>query len=416
MALARPGGHVGDTKADSRRRFLRYLAASPLALLASSLPAFAQQRISTEVLTAADALNVFELEAIARHNVPPAHFGYLSGGVLDDRTVQSNRQAFDAWGLRARRLIDVSKVDLSISLFGKALGSPVILSPVSSQRAFHADGEAAAARAAGKRKALQILSGLATVSLEDVIAAHASAGGGEVWQQIYTSNRPEAGLQISARADTAGAGALVLTVDLAGGMRRETQAIGARADTRECSSCHRQGGGYDFSRKKMFDGVDKTGLVSPTSSTLTWDYIARMRDVTKKCLLVKGIMTAEDAEIAVKRGVDGIIVSNHGGRSEESLVGTLDVLPEIAAAVKKRIPILIDGGFRRGTDVFKALALGATAVCIGRPYVWGLGAFGEDGVAAALRLIDDELASTMRQTGVTSIAGITAHSLMKQAG
>ncbi len=127
-------------------------------------------------------------------------------------------------------------------------------------------------------------------------------------------------------------------------------------------------------------------------------------------------MTAEDAEIAVKRGLDGIIVSNHGGRSEESLVGTLDVLPEIATAVKKRMPILIDGGFRRGTDVFKALALGATAVCIGRPYVWGLGAFGEDGVSAALRIIDDELASTMRQTGVTSIAGITQKSLMKRAG
>jgi isopentenyl diphosphate isomerase/L-lactate dehydrogenase-like FMN-dependent dehydrogenase len=141
-----------------------------------------------------------------------------------------------------------------------------------------------------------------------------------------------------------------------------------------------------------------------------------MRDVSKKRVLVKGVMTAEDAELAVKHGLDGIIVSNHGGRSEESLVGTLDVLPEVAGAVKKRMPILIDGGFRRGTDVFKALALGASAVCVGRPYVWGLGAFGEEGVAAALRLIDDELASTMRQAGVTGIAGITAKSLMKRAG
>ncbi|HEY7800027.1 MAG TPA: alpha-hydroxy acid oxidase [Hyphomonadaceae bacterium] len=397
---------MNDTAA-ARRRFLRYLAASPLL----ALPAFAQQRISTEVLKASDALNVFELEAIAKRNVPVAHWGYLSGGVLDDRTVQSNRQAFDAWGLRARRLIDVTQVSLSTTLFGKTLGSPVILSPVSSQRAFHADGEAASARAAGKRKALQVLSGLTTVSLEDVMTAH----GGEVWQQIYTSNRPELGLQIARRADAAGAGALVLTVDLAGGMRRETQAIGARADARECSSCHRQGGGYDFSRKKMFDGLDLAGVFTPTSSALTWDYIARLRDVSKKRVLIKGVMTAEDAELAVKRGLDGIIVSNHGGRAEESLVGTLDVLPEIAAAVKKRMPILIDGGFRRGTDVFKALALGANAVCIGRPYCWGLGAFGEEGVETALRLIDDELASAMRQTGVTSIAGITAKSLMKRA-
>jgi 4-hydroxymandelate oxidase len=401
-----------DTAA-SRRRFLRYLAASPL--LASSLPAFAQQRIATEVLKASDALSVFELEVIARRNIPPAHFGYLSGGVLDDRTIASNRQAFDAWGLRARRLIDVSKVDLSIKLFGRELASPVLLSPVSSQRAFHAEGEAASARAAGKRKAGQILSALTTVSLEDVMAAHASAGGGgEVWQQIYTTNRPDAGLVIAKRADAAGAGAVVLTVDLAGGMRRETQALGARVDTRDCSSCHKQSGGYDFSRKKMFDGIDQAGLVSPTTSMLTWDYVARMRDATKKKLLIKGIMTAEDAAIAVKRGVDGIVVSNHGGRAEESLVGTLDVLPEIVAAVNRKIPILIDGGFRRGTDVFKALALGASAVCIGRPYCWGLGAFGEEGVAAALRMIDEELASAMRQAGVTSIAGITKGSLMKR--
>ncbi len=401
---------MGDTAA-TRRRFLRYLAASPLASLAGSGPAWAQQRIASDIISAGDVLNVFELETIARRTVPPAHFGYLSGGVLDDRTLQSNRDAFNAWGLRARRLIDVSRVDLSTTLFGKTLGSPVILSPVSSQRAFHAEGEAAVARAAGKRKALQILSGLTTVSLEEVMSAH----GGEVWQQLYTTNRPEdVGLKIVRRADAADAGAIVLTVDLTGGgMRRETQALGARADTRECSTCHRQGGGYDFSRKRMFDGIDTAGLFSPNSSALTWDYIARLRDTTDKRLLIKGVMTAEDAEIAVKRGLDGIIISNHGGRAEESLVGTLDVLPEIAAAVNTRMPILIDGGIRRGTDVFKALALGAAAVCIGRPYVWGLGAFGEEGVAAALRLIDEELAATMRQTGVTRIAGITSQSLSK---
>ncbi len=399
-----------ERTANSRRHFLRYLAASPLASL--TLPAFAQQRISTEILKPTDALNVFELEAAAKRILPPAHWGYLSGGVLDDRTLQSNRQAFDAWGLRARRLVDVGRVDLSISLFGKTLPSPVLLSPVSSQRAFHAEGEIAVARAAGKRKALQILSALTTASLEEVMAAH----GGEVWQQVYTTGRLEIGEKIAARADAAGAGAIVLTVDLAGGMRRETQALGARADARDCSSCHRQTPTYDFSRKKMFDGIDMAGVFSPVSPVLTWDYIARLRDVTKKPLLIKGIMAAEDAEIAVRRGIDGIIVSNHGGRSEESLVGTLDVLPEIAAAVNRRMPILIDSGVRRGTDVFKALALGASAVCIGRPYCWGLGAFGEEGVATALRLIDEELASTMRQTGISSIAGITPKSLMKRTG
>lgn len=397
------------TAHNSRRHFLRYLAASPL--FAALGPAFAQQRLPPEVETVDDVLNVFELEAIARRNIPVAHFGYLAGGVLDDRTVQSNRDAFDAWGLRARRLIDVSNVDLSIKLFGKALGSPVILSPVSSQRAFHAEGETASARAAGKRNALQILSGLTTVSIEDVLAAH----GHEVWQQLYTSNVPERSLKIVERADAAGAGAIVLTVDLAGGMRREALALASRADARECSACHKQVGGYDFSRKKMFDGIDTTGLFTPTSNALTWDFISRLRDTTSKRLLIKGVMTAEDAEIAVKRGLDGIIVSNHGGRAEESLVGTLHVLPEIAKAVRGRMPVLIDGGFRRGTDVFKALALGATAVCIGRPYCWGLGAFGEDGVTAALRLIDEELISTMRQCGVTRVADIGAKSLTRRA-
>lgn len=395
----------------SRRRFLGFVAASPLAASLLELPALAQQRINREIMNADDVLNVFELETIAKRNIPVAHFGYLSGGVLGDRTVEANRQAFDAWGLRARRLINVSKVDISTTLFGKTLGSPVMLSPVSSQRAFHAEGEAAVARAAGKRKAGQILSALTTVSLEDVMTAH----GGEVWQQIYPTNRLEAALAVAARADKAGAGAIVLTVDLAGGMRRETQEMAARVDERECLSCHKQTPGYDFSRKKMFDGIDQNGLFSPTNSSLTWDFIGRLRDVSSKKLIIKGLMTAQDAEIAVKRGVDGIVISNHGGRAEESLVGTLDVLPEVVAAVKGRMPVLIDGGFRRGTDVFKALALGASAVCIGRPYVWGLGAYGEQGVATALQLIDEELVSTMRQAGVTSIAAIKRESLMKRA-
>lgn len=402
---------MSDKQAESRRRFLRYLMASPLAAGLVDLPALAQRKVNADVKLVEDVLNVFELETIAKRNIPPAHFGYLSGGVLGDRTVESNRQAFDAWGLKVRRMIDVSKTDLSVKLFGKTLGSPVMLSPVSSGRAFHAEGEAAVARAAGKRKAGQILSALTTVSLEDVMAAH----GGEVWQQIYPTNRLEAALAVAARADKAGAGAIVLTVDLpGGGMRRETQEMGARIDTRECSACHKQTGGYDFSRKKMFDGIDQTGLLTPTNAALTWDFISRMRDVTKRPLLIKGLMTGEDASIAVKRGVDGIVVSNHGGRAEESLVGTLDVLPEVVTAVNRKIPVLIDGGFRRGTDVFKALALGASAVCIGRPYIWGLGAFGEDGVAAALRMIDEELTSTLRQTGVTSVAAITKASLVKR--
>ena len=389
----------------SRRWFLQWLSGAPLAAGAmGGLQALAQQGAGRAIADASDILNIFELEARAKELIPPAHWGYLAGGVQDDRTLASNRSAYDKWGLRPRRLVDVSRIDTRVRLFGETYGSPIALSPVSSQRAFHTDGEGAAGAAAGKRKALQLLSALTTVSLEDVMRAH----GMPVWQQLYTTNIPALGEKMIARAQAAGAGAIVFTIDLlGGGQRRETQALFARADTRTCRTCHTASGGYDFSRKRMFDGIDMTGATMTNSNALTWDYLSRLRDLVKTKLLVKGVMTGEDAALAIARGVDGIIVSNHGGRSEESLVGTLDVLPEIAAVVDRRVPILIDGGIRRGSDAFKALALGASMVCVGRPYVWGLGAFGEDGVGIALRLLDEELVATMRQCGVTSVAGIT---------
>jgi 4-hydroxymandelate oxidase len=393
----------------ARRGFLCWLAATPLAAVsANPLEALGQTASSPLIKSAADALNVFELEAVARQTLPPAHWGYLSGGVLDDRTVTSNRSAFDRWGIRARRLVDVSRTDISQKLFGETWNSPIALAPVSSQKAFHAEGERAVAAAARRRNALTILSALTTVSVEDVMVAR----GGPVWQQLYPTNRTEIGEKVAARAEAAGASAIVFTVDLAAGQRRETQALGARLDSRQCTSCHAPRAGYDFSRKRMFDGLDMAGVVTPTNASLTWDYLGRLRDRVKTRLLIKGIMTPEDADLAIRHGVDGIIVSNHGGRAEESLIGALDVLPGIAKAVNGRAPILIDGGIRRGTDAFKALALGASMVCMGRPYCWGLGAFGEAGVAAALDLLDSELISTMRQAGVTTLAGITRDCLV----
>ncbi len=398
----------GD-RIEARRRFLRWVAAAPFAAAgAGALEALGQAPSPSLIKSAADALNVFELEAVARRAIPPAHWGYLAGGVLDDRTVESNRSAYTRWGIRARRLVDVSRVDISTTLFGEAWNTPIALAPVSSQMAFHPEGERAVAAAARRRNALMLLSALTTVSVEDVM----SNRGGRVWQQLYPTNRTEIGEQVAARAEAAGASAIVFTVDLANGQRREAQALGARLDSRQCTSCHAPRAGYDFSRKRMFDGLDLAGVATPTNPRLTWDYLGRLRDRVKTRLLVKGIMTPEDADLAIRRGVDGLIVSNHGGRAEESLIGTLDVLPDIAEAVNRRVPVLIDGGIRRGPDAFKALALGASMVCIGRPYCWGLGAFGEDGVDAALSLLDEELASTMRQAGVTSLAGITRDCLV----
>jgi len=397
---------------------MQWLAGAPLAAAGATgalaalpgLQAMAQQSAGATIADAKDVLNVFELEARARELVPPAHFAYLEGGVLDNRTVISNHAAYGRWGLRPRRLVDVSQVSTSVTLFGQTWKSPIALAPVSSLRAFNPDGERAVGVAAGKRQALQILSTLTTYGIEDVMAA----GGQPVWQQLYPTNLPELGEKVLARAEAAGAGAIVFTIDLlGGGHRRETQAIGARMDNRTCATCHIPRQGYDFSRKRMFDGLELYGAVTPNNPALTWEYVSRLRDIVRSKLLVKGVMTAEDAELAIARGVDGIIVSNHGGRAEESLIGTIDVLPEIAETVAGRVPILVDGGIRRGSDVFKALALGASLVCIGRPYVWGLGGYGEAGVAKAMEILDEELMQTMRQCGVTTIGSITRDRVVK---
>ncbi len=385
----------------ARRRFLAWLAASPVL----ATPAFGQEKPAL-IKSAAEALNVFELQAVAATKIPPAHYGYLMTGVLDDRTIAANVAAYSHWGLNARRLIDVSKVDLSMTLFGKTYASPVALCPLGSQRAFHPDGELGSARAAKARGALQMLSTVASTPIEEVTAAR----GAPVWFQVYPTDQLEVAKGLVRRAEKAGAGAIVLTLDLLdGGMRRETMQRLAREDTRNCETCHGPPlmRATQNLRRPMYQGLDMTKVGSFSSTAFTWDYVSRIRETTKTPILVKGIMDAEDARTALKRGCDGIIVSNHGGRAEESLVPTLEVLPEIVKAAGGKAPVIVDGGIRRGSDVFKALALGAKAVGIGRPYIWGLGAFGQAGVEAAMRLLDEELTQSMRQCGVTSLAGIT---------
>jgi (S)-2-hydroxy-acid oxidase len=211
------------------------------------------------------------------------------------------------------------------------------------------------------------------------------------------------------RAEAAGAPAIVLTVDRQGGRNTETTFLYRRRDTRECTVCHSPGSfANEVRRKPMFSGLDLTKVTNLYGTGMTWEYVDRLREKVRGKLVLKGIMTHEDATEALRHGVDGIIVSNHGGRAEASGQSTLGVLPEVVQAVKGRMPVMIDGGFRRGTDVFKALALGASAVCIGRPYAWGLAAFGDEGVDKVLQLMDQELTTIMRQAGTTSVARIDA--------
>ena len=372
----------------ARRQFLQYIAASPLFAAESPL-----------ITNPAQAISVFDFERVAQKNIPPAHFGYLSTGVDDERTLRANQEAFARLQLRPRRLIDVSRIDASVELFGVKWPTPIFLCPCGNQKAYHPDGESAVARAANGRNTLKILSTGATVSVEDVTRA----AGRPIWQQLYPTSRWEVGERIVRRAEAAGCPVLVITVDLAGDRNAETAKRSVANDSRQCAACHPV---PVFSgRKPSFDGIDTTGL-SMRSPNFNWESVRRIRAITKMKIVLKGIGTHEDARIAVEQGIDGLIVSNHGGRAEDSGRASIECLPEVVDAVRGRMPVMVDGGVRRGTDIFKAIALGASAVGIGRPYLWALGAFGQPGVEKVLDLLRMEFELVMKQCGARSLTEI----------
>ena len=376
---------------NSRREFLSFLAASPLALAQS------------DVLSGPkDALDVMDFEEAARRAVPIAHFAYMATGVDDDATLKANREGFQKLHLRPRRLVDVSKVDSSVDLFGTTWASPIYICPCGSQRAFHADGELATARAAKAQSALQMLSTVSSTSVEAV----AEALGRPPWYQLYAPEKWDGVEKMVRRVEAAGCPVLVLTVDQNGGRNTETQKRLTRADSRPCATCHQGAPGTPLSKQNrpMLAGIGDTIYNSPSA---TWELVDRLKNLTRLKLVLKGLETREDAALACEHGADAIVVSNHGGRTVETGRGTIECLPEVVAAVRGRVPVLVDGGFRRGTDVFKALALGARAVGIGRPYLWGLGAFGQAGVERVLELLNAELKLTMRQCGTRSVGEIT---------
>ena len=390
----------------SRRRFLKFLAASPL-LTMGSVGSGVQELLGATVQntglidTPDDAINVFDFEAVTREVLPPAHFGQMATGVDDDATLKANREGFTKFAIRPRRLVDVSQIDPSTELLGVNLRSPIVLAPVGAQKTFHQEGEIAVARAARAKDHLQILSTATTSSVEDVIAAR----GAPVWYQLYPRGSMSIARALVQRAEAAGSPVIALTVDTLAGRNTETKERFARMDTRTCTSCHEPGN--RDARKPMYAGLDPAvAQTRGPNSALTWDFVQQLRDAVRGSLVLKGIETREDAELAVRNGVDGIIVSNHGGRATESGRGTIEALSEVVDGVQGRIPVLIDGGFRRGTDIFKALALGARAVCVGRPYIWGLAAFGQPGVEKVLDLLDAEFELVMRQAGVTSLRNI----------
>ena len=397
------------TFAANRRRFLRYLAASPL--LAASSEALAQaarlpdptiwgpRTLDRLIAEPREAASVFDFEPVMHKNVQPAHFGYMATGIDDEATLRANREGFQKFQLLPRRLVDVSVLDTRMELFGTTYANPIVIAPTGSNKAFHPEGEVAVAKAARAANHLQMLSTVATTSIEEAIEAR----GAPVWFQLYPTNRWEVAEALATRAEKAGATAIVVTVDVLARQNWETLGRMWRADSAKCGECHARTFQSFVERKPNFAGIDIAGINSSGATNLTWDFLKRLRDTVKTKLVLKGLLVPEDAILAVDNGLDGIVVSNHGGRAEDSGRSTIEALPEIIEVVDGRIPVLVDSGFRRGSDIVKALALGARGVCVGRPYLWGLGAFGQPGVERVLELLRQELRAAMMQMGAPAL-------------
>jgi isopentenyl diphosphate isomerase/L-lactate dehydrogenase-like FMN-dependent dehydrogenase len=386
-----------------RRAFLRFLAASPYVAALGGVRAFAQQNpeIASVIGNPKDAFSVMDFEEAARRKVLPGHWAYMVSGVDDDATLRANREGYKHVQLRPRRLRDATKVDMRTELFGEMYNSPIFTCPTGGEKFFNMDGELAVARATKARGTMQMLSTSTSTGVEDVNAAHGRA----VWYQLYAPVQWEACEKIVRRVEAAGCPVIALTVDNTTGRNSETYLRTRPKDTRQCLACHESGQGPSVKERKMYDGINMTGVATQNPG-MTWEFVDRLRKAVKVKLFIKGLDTGEDARLAVEHGIDGILVSNHGGRSTETGRATIEALPEVVSAVGGRIPVFVDGGVRRGTDVFKALALGAKAVGIGRPFLWGLGSFGQAGVDRVLEILQGELKLVMGNCGAQNIAAI----------
>jgi len=357
-----------------------------------------------------EPINLHDYEELARQALPGPAFDFIAGGAEDEVTLNANRTAWQRIQLLPRVLIDVSNVDTSTSVLGRRIDLPVLLAPVALQRLAHPEGELAVARAAAAAGTVQVLSTMSSYTLEDVAAAAA----GPKWFQLYCYRDKELTRRLVQRAQTQGYEALCLTVDV------------PRLGRRERDLRNRMEFPPDVVPMNLVTDVDPARVPpesrgsqpgTPAASllnlsweiipSLTWADVDWLRSRTSMPVVLKGVLAAEDARIALDHGVAAIIVSNHGGRQLDGVPAAIEVLPEIVEAVRGRVEVLVDGGVRRGADVLKALALGARAVLIGRPYVWGLAVGGEEGAARVLAMLRAEFEMAMALAGCRSTAEIT---------
>ncbi len=370
----------------------------------------------------AQAHNIADLRSLARSRMPKVIFDYLDGGADDEVTLERNRTAFDSYAINGHMLIDVADVSTETEILGQKIGSPIILSSTGANRMFHTDGELAAARAASNAGTIFATASTATTSLEDV----AAASSGQKWFQLYPWKDRQVMKDHMKRCAQAGYSTMVLTVDCATAGNRERDFYNGFSFPMKLSPRRILDGllhpawSWDYltsetlSFPNVSDLFEAAGDVSSIvqwfgdqlDSSFTWRDAAEIRSAWDGPFVVKGITCVSDAEQAIEIGASAIVVSNHGGRQLDHAPSTLGVLPEIATAVGHRAEILLDSGIRRGTDIIKALALGAKAVLIGRPYLYGLGAGGQAGVERSIEILTSELVRDMKLMGVTNVAGI----------
>jgi len=325
-------------------------------------------------------------------------YDYFASGAGDELTLGANRAAYDRLRLRYRVMAGVGERSLGVQLFGRDLSLPVLVAPMAFQGLAHPEAELATARATAEAGTVMVLSTLSTTAVEDVVAAST----GPVWFQLYVYKDRAATAALVERAEAAGCEALVLTVDAPLLGRRERDVRNGFHLPAHLTARNLQAAGY-----QRLDPVDDgSGLAAYVASlldpNLTWEDVAWLRSLTKLPVLVKGVVRGDDAGLAIDHGAAGVIVSNHGGRQLDTAVATIDALPEVARAVSGRGAVLVDGGIRRGTDVIKALALGADAVLLGRPVLWGLAVDGQAGVARVLQLLRDEFDQALALCGARS--------------
>jgi isopentenyl diphosphate isomerase/L-lactate dehydrogenase-like FMN-dependent dehydrogenase len=338
-------------------------------------------------------VNLHEIEDVAKKKIHKLAYDFIAGGVEDEITLRANREAFTRIQLRPRVMVDVSRIDPSLELLGRKMEYPIILAPTGGKELVIPDGDLTAAKGAAATKTIYVVG-------SGGFKRDLGEGAPQWWQNTIGQSTKELAQGFAKRSQDAGASAICVTVD------NQYQSNRERNNRNKFDYGYMATGVPEENAKRQPMNPAVAAMLQPKTPNMTWDYVDWVKGACSLPVILKGILTSEDARLAVERGVDVVIVSNHGGRQLDSVLPTIEALPSVVEAVQGKIPVLMDGGIRRGTDVLKALALGAKAVLIGRPYVWGLAAFGQVGVQRVVELLRAELVLSMGLAGKPNLAAI----------